>query len=119
MSRRIACLPRDAGFHRAVDDRMDQVVRWLTEGPQDRKILSMRLQCGDRQMRIAIEELRRRGQLIVTLHGYYRLAASRDEYEEWKRLELKSRLGTFHEQLRHMDAQADRVWPAEQLKIAI
>ena len=110
----IATPPRDAGFRRPkLDERMDQVLRWLREGPQDRKILAMRLGCDDRRMRLAIEELRLRGELVLTLDGLYRLASSRAEFDEWVRREQQSRLATFHLQLSEMTRAADRRWPLE------
>jgi hypothetical protein len=118
-SRPITQLPRDAGFRRPkLEERMDQVLRWLREGPQDRKILAMRLACDDRRMRMAIEELRLRGELVLTLKGMYRLATTRAEFDEWVRIEQQSRLATFHMQLSEMTRRADRLWPLEPRALA-
>jgi len=104
---------------RKIDAYVDDVLRWLGAGAQDRGILAQRMGCSDRKMRAAIEEARKRGALIITTPGplhLYELAPSREEYERWRRHEVMSRMGTFGQQLRAMDATADRRWPAEQTR---
>lgn len=101
---------------------VDDVLRWLLDGKQDRGILAQRMNVTDRLMRKAIEEARRRGELVITTPGplhLYELATSREEYERWRRHEVMSRMGTFGAQLRAMDAHADRRWPAEQLRLSV
>lgn len=104
---------------RKIDEDVERVVGWLRQGKQDRGILAARMGVSDRRMRKAIEEARRRGELVITTAGplhVYELAASREEYERWRRHEVMSRMGTFGVQLRAMDARAARQWPAEQTR---
>jgi hypothetical protein len=107
---------------RQIDRDVADVLRWLHQGAQDRGILAQKMGVPDRRMRLAIQEARRRGELVIVtrpgpLH-LYAIASSRAEYDEWRRHELMSRLGAFGEQLRAMDARASRIWPLEQLRIA-
>jgi hypothetical protein len=105
-----------------LDALVDELLRWLADGKQDRGILAQRMGVSDRLMRKAIEEARRRGALVVTTPGplhSYELAPTREEYERWRRHEVMSRMGAFGAQLRAMDATADRRWPAEQLRIGV
>jgi len=116
-----ARFPQAAPRRRAkkIDVYVDDVLRWLTIGRQDRGILAQRMGVNDRVMRKAIEEARKRGALVITTTGplhAYELAPSRAEYERWRRHEVMSRMGTFGQQLRAMDATADRRWPAEQTR---
>lgn len=104
---------------RKLDAYVDDVLRWLAQGRQDRGLLAQKMGISDRLMRRAIEEARRRGALVITTPGplhSYELAPSRAEYERWRRNEVMSRMGTFGAQLRAMDATADRRWPAEQTR---
>jgi hypothetical protein len=99
-----------------------EVMRWLRDGKQDRGILAQKTRMTDRRMRKAIEEARRRGELVITTPGplhMYVLADSRGDYLAWRHHELMSRMGTFGQQLRAMDAAADRRWPAEQMRMAL
>lgn len=113
--------PQAAPRRRAkpIDAYVEDVLRWLSQGKQDRAVLAQRMDCSDRKMRRAIEEARTRGALVITTPGplhAYELAPSREEYERWRQHEVMSRMGTFGKQLRAMDATADRRWPAEQTR---
>lgn len=105
------------------DVDIEALLQLLTEAPQDRHFLSQRLQVTDRKARMIVEEARVRGHLVIWQRhergpgGLYRIAASRTEYDTWKRAETLSRLGTFAMQLRAMDATADRTFPPEQLRL--
>jgi len=105
---------------RRLDADVADLLRWLGQGAQDRGILAQKMGVPDRRMRKAIEEARRRGELVIVtrpgpLH-LYALARSRSEFDEWKRHELMSRLGSFGAQLRAMEAAANRRWPLEQTR---
>jgi hypothetical protein len=103
-----------------LDARVDELVSWLQGGRQDRAVLAQRMRLPDRALRRLIEEARRRGVLVITTKGplhQYELAPAREEYERWRRHEVMGRMGSFGAQLRAMDAAADRVWPAEQLRL--
>lgn len=95
---------------------VDALLEILRAGAQDRRVLAMRMGVTDRRMRRAVEEARRRGELVIWRDGLYRLAASAAEYGEWETRELRSRLGTFGEQMRRMRAARDRLWPLEQAR---
>lgn len=104
---------------RQVDGDIAHLLDILAEGPQDRRILAMRMGgLEDRRVRNAIDHARRRGELVVRTNGLYALAASRSEYESWERQELTSRLGTFGKQLHAMRETVARRWP-EQLHLGI
>lgn len=65
---------------------------------------------GDRTMRGAIESLRRRGCLICHRKGNdggYYLAKSKDEYEDFRIREYKSRIISLAATLREMDKSAE------------
>jgi hypothetical protein len=103
-----------------IDVYVDDVLRWLAQGRQDRTLLASKMGVSDRKMRKAIEIARTRGALVITTPGplhLYELAPSRAEYLRWRRHEVMSRMGTFGKQLRAMDNTADRRWPAEQQRL--
>lgn len=106
-----------------MDAHVEYLLDLLRSGAQDRAVLAQRMALSDRKTRRVIERARRHGELVITRPvgrmRLYAIADSRSEYEAWRRHELMSRMGTFGEQLRHMDATADRTWPAEQMRIAI
>lgn len=113
--------PAGRGYTSQLDIDVDQLLRWLAEGPQDRVILAQRMGKADRMVRLAIEEARRRGHLVISerVNGntrirLYRIARTRAEYDEWERHEVMSRMGSFGQQLRAMRATRDRTWPYEQ-----
>jgi len=92
---------------RRLDADVADLLRWLGQGAQDRGILAQKMGVPDRRMRKAIEEARRRGELVIVtrpgpLH-LYALARSRSEFDEWKRHELMSRrvYATREEAKRH------------------
>lgn len=107
------------------DCDVDALLQVLTEGAQERAFLCRRLGVSDRKARHFVEEARLRGHLVIWQRnergpgGLYRIAATRQEYDDFVRAEIQSRLGTLHEQLRAMNATADRQWPAEQLRLVV
>lgn len=104
---------------RQIDGDIAALLSLLHEGPQDRRVLAMRMgSVEDRRMRNAIDHARRRGELVIRTNGLYALAASRAEYEAWERQELTSRLGTFGKQLHAMRETVARRWP-EQMRLGI
>lgn len=72
----------------------------------------------DSAMRIAVEELRGRGELIVHDGHKYRFAASYDQYKNWRARSPLSRAHRLLEQVRRMDEAASRKWP-EQLRLGV
>lgn len=108
--------PRDTSH---MDADVESLLDVLANGPQDRRILAMRMATTDRRMRRTVEEARRRGHLVVWLDGMYRIASTASDFEEWARREQRSRLGTLHSQLTAMTRTAARMWPAEQMRIAL
>jgi hypothetical protein len=107
------------------DAHVDELLAVLAQGAQERPFLAQKLRLSDRRTRQVVEEARLRGHLVIWQRvdggprGLYRLAATRAAYEEWKRAEMRSRLGTLHDQLREMDQVAARQWPVEQQRLAI
>ena len=71
---------------------------------------------GDSAMRVAIEELRGRGELIVHDGHKYRFAASYEQYARWRVQSPLARAHRLLEQVRRMDDTASRKWP-EQLQL--
>lgn len=102
-----------------MDGHVAALLELLAEGAQARKVLATRMGLSDRKTRGVVEEARRRGELVIWLDGLYRLASSASEFEEWARREQRSRLGTLHAQLSAMTRSAQRLWPAEQIRLAI
>lgn len=103
-------------YPRALALDVEALLSLLAEGKQDRAILAMRMGVRDRRMRIAVEEARAQGQLVLWADGYYRLAASRAEYDAWENLELNPRLNRLLEQRSAMRRHRDVTWP-EQLRL--
>jgi hypothetical protein len=103
---------------RALALDVEALLQLLSEGKQDRAILAMRMGVRDRRMRIAVEEARARGHLVLWGGGYYRLAESRMEYELWEGMELNPRITRLLQQRSAMRERCLRTWP-EQLTTAI
>lgn len=102
---------------RQVDGDIAALLSVLRDGPQDRRVLALRMgSIEDRRVRNAIDHARRRGELVIHDGGYYRLAESGEEYLAWERRAVTSRMGTFGEQLRAMRETVARRWP-EQLRL--
>lgn len=70
----------------------------------------------DSAMRIAVEELRGRGELIVHDGHKYRFAASYEQYARWRVQSPLARAHRLLEQVRRMDETASHKWP-EQLRL--
>lgn len=100
-----------------MDADVARLLAYLGEGPLTRHNLAGWLQMSDRKMRSTVEEARRRGHLVVWHSGNYRLAESADEFNDWARKEVQSRIGTLAIQLRAMRTSRDRRWPAEQMRL--
>lgn len=70
----------------------------------------------DSQIRIAIEDARAAGHLIITTFGAprkYKFAASFEEYDDWRRRDPMSRAMRLLTEIRHMDESAARTWPPQ------
>lgn len=74
-----------------------------------KSVVRMGFLTGERQVREAIKQLRRRGHLICSMPGTdggYYMATTREEYEEFRRIEFNAKITDMLETLRAMDASA-------------
>lgn len=96
---------------------VDLVVKLLSIEPLSRRELleAMREErdISDSAMRVAVENARAAGHLVIHDGARYRLAAAPEEYAEWREREPLPRAHRLLEQVRRMDETAARTWPPQ------
>ncbi len=90
---------------------INALIHHLEDRPWDRRILAQLMGVTDRKCRRTIEEARRSGHLVIWRDGEYALARSAEEYANWERHEVNSRLGSFFAQRKAMRETVARRWP--------
>lgn len=71
----------------------------------------------DSAVRVAIENARARGELVLWVDGKYRIARSVEEVETWISRETEPRMLRFAEQMRAMRARCAVTFPPEQMRL--
>lgn len=90
--------------------------RLIVNLAHDLVVLGVRPSRQDRTVRLAINQLRKRGYPICStggIKGGYFLAATRQELEDYLAVEIHARAMDLLEQERLMRSYSDRIWPSQ------